>query len=263
MDPLNRDPQSGALIRLRGLYPSLKTALQKVANVILRQPEMAVYASVNEVAAASGVSEATVMRFCRILGFKGFQDFKISLAREMVTPSQFPLEEVRAEDDADTIIRKVFQASISALQDTLEVLEARAVRQAVQILLASRRILVCGVGDSGPVVDYAINRFLLNRSQYLWLPRSLPYDDRGRRIRAARGAAGHLSFGRHPGGAGGGPGGQRGRGPGDRGYQQLPLPPEPDCGPGSGHRLPGDPLSAGRNGLLLLPGRGYGLPLLP
>lgn len=161
MDPLNRDPQSGALIRLRGLYPSLKTALQKVANVILRQPEMAVYASVNEVAAASGVSEATVMRFCRILGFKGFQDFKIALAREMVTPSQYPMEEVKAEDDADTIIHKVFQASISALQDTLEVLEARAVRQAAQILLASRRILVCGVGDSGPVVDYAINRFFL------------------------------------------------------------------------------------------------------
>ena len=84
----SRDPQSGALIRLRGVYPSLKTALQKVANLILRQPEMAIYASVNEVAAAAQVSEATVMRFCRTLGFKGFQDFKIALARELVTPSQ-------------------------------------------------------------------------------------------------------------------------------------------------------------------------------
>ncbi len=90
----SRDPQSGALIRLRGVYPSLKTALQKVANLILRQPEMAIYASVNEVAAAAQVSEATVMRFCRTLGFKGFQDFKIALARELVMP---PTEDARRD----------------------------------------------------------------------------------------------------------------------------------------------------------------------
>lgn len=161
MDAGNRDPQPGALIRLRGLYPSLKSALQKVANLILQQPEMAIYASVNEVAAAAGVSEATVMRFCRTLGFKGFQDFKIALAREMVTPSQFPQEEVGAEDDPATIVRKVFQASIAALQDTLEVLNTGTVRQAAQALLQARQILILGVGDAGPVVDYAGNRFFL------------------------------------------------------------------------------------------------------
>jgi RpiR family transcriptional regulator, carbohydrate utilization regulator len=161
MDSATRDPQAGALIRLRGLYPSLKSALQKVANIILRQPEMAIYASVNEVAAAAGVSEATVMRFCRTLGFKGFQDFKIALAREMVTPSQFPQEEVRSEDDPGTILRKVFQASIAGLQDTLEVLNPNLVGQAAQALLQARRILVCGVGDSAPVVNYAGDRFFL------------------------------------------------------------------------------------------------------
>ncbi len=161
MDPPSRDPQAGALIRLRGLYPSLKSALQKVANVILRQPEMAIYASVNEVAAAAGVSEATVMRFCRTLGFKGFQDFKIALAREMVTPSQFPQEEVGIEDDPGIIIRKVVQGNIASLQDTLEVLEVEAMQRATQVFLEARRILVIGVSDSGPAVDYAVNRFFL------------------------------------------------------------------------------------------------------
>src|SRR4030042_44226 len=114
----SRDPQPGALIRLRGLYPSLKTALQKVADVILRQPEMAIYASVNEVAAACGVSEATVMRFCRILGFRGFQDFKIALARELVLPAPRFHEEVGGGGEEDTtVVRKVFQTNAVALQD--------------------------------------------------------------------------------------------------------------------------------------------------
>lgn len=157
----SRDPQSGALIRLRGLYPSLKTALQKVADVILRQPEMAIYSSVNEVAAACGVSEATVMRFCRILGFRGFQDFKISLARELVLPVPRPHEEVTDDDDPANIVHKVFQAKRAALQDTLEVMEIEGMEAACQLLLNSRQILVIGIGGSGTVVNYAGARFLL------------------------------------------------------------------------------------------------------
>ena len=154
--PTTRDPQSGALIRLRGLYPSLKAALQKVADVILQQPEMAIYASVNEVAAVSGVSEATVMRFCRTLGFKGFQDFKIALAREMVSPLQ-PLPEVAEGDAPATVVRKMFQANIAALQDTLEVLDMKAMGDAAQFLASSRQIMIIGAGTSGPIAAYAGN----------------------------------------------------------------------------------------------------------
>ncbi|MBM4301475.1 MAG: MurR/RpiR family transcriptional regulator [Deltaproteobacteria bacterium] len=161
-DSDSRDPQTGTLIRLRGLYPSLKTALRKVADVILRQPEMAIYASVNEVAAAAAVSEATVMRFCRILGFKGFQDFKIALAREMVIPSPLFYEEEDGEgEDEVAIVRKVFQTNRMALQETLEILEIEAMKEAAQLLLTARQIMVVGVGGSGPAVTYAGNRFLL------------------------------------------------------------------------------------------------------
>ena len=157
---VNRDPQGGALIRLRAVYPSLKTALQKVANLIMRQPEMAIYASVNEVAAAAQVSEATVMRFCRTLGFKGFQDFKISLARELVAPSSQRLsEEAGAEDDAPALVRRTFKANIAALQETLEVLDLGLLQEAAQYLLTCRRLAIIGVSGASPVVQYADLRF--------------------------------------------------------------------------------------------------------
>jgi RpiR family transcriptional regulator, carbohydrate utilization regulator len=156
----SHDAQAGTLIRLRGLYPSLKTALRKVADVILKQPEMAIYASVNEVAAAAAVSEATVMRFCRILGFKGFQDFKIALAREMVIPSARAHVAVSAADNT-AIIRSVFITNEAALQDTLEILEIGTMQEAAQLLLSARLIMVIGVSGSGPAVSYASNRLLL------------------------------------------------------------------------------------------------------
>jgi DNA-binding MurR/RpiR family transcriptional regulator len=154
----SQNPQGGALIRLRGLYPSLKAALQKVADAILRQPEMAIYASVNEVAAVSGVSEATVMRFCRVLGFKGFQDFKIALAREMVTAPR-ALEEVPEGDADHALVRQNFQTSIAALQDTMEVLDLKAMVEVAQLLMKARQIVLVGAGLSGPIVDYTCNRF--------------------------------------------------------------------------------------------------------
>jgi len=161
MQPLNRDPQGSSLIRLRGVYPSLKTALQKVADLVLRQPEMVIYVSVNAVAAAAGVSEATVMRFCRTLGFKGFQDFKIALARELVTSPQHTPEEVGSDDGPVAIVRQVFQRGSAALQDTLQVLDAEAAQEAAQALLQARRALIVGVGASAPIVSYAVNRFFL------------------------------------------------------------------------------------------------------
>ncbi|MDI6854588.1 MAG: MurR/RpiR family transcriptional regulator [Deltaproteobacteria bacterium] len=154
----DRDSQGGALIRLRGLYPSLKAALRKVADLILSKPEMAIYASVNEVAATAQVSEATVMRFCRTLGFRGFQDFKIALAREIVSPIQRLHEEVEEGDTPHAIVHKVFQANINALQDTMEVLNMQAMEQAGQCLLAARQILLIGVGTSGPIVTDAANK---------------------------------------------------------------------------------------------------------
>jgi DNA-binding MurR/RpiR family transcriptional regulator len=150
---------AGTLIRLRGLYPSLKAALRKVADVTLARPELAIYASVNEVAAAARVSEATVMRLCRLLGFRGFQDFKIALARELVSPLQRLHEEVAEGDDAATIIHKVFQANLAALQDTLAVLDMGAMAQAAQWLGEARRLVFIGVGTSGPIVTDAANKF--------------------------------------------------------------------------------------------------------
>jgi RpiR family carbohydrate utilization transcriptional regulator len=152
---MNRNPQGGALIRIRGVYPSLKTALQKVANLILSQPEMAIYATVNEVAAAAQVSEATVMRFCRILGCKGFQDFKIALARELVAPSLREPDAVAARDEPAALVRQVFRTNIAALEETLEVLDLKQLQQAAQELLNCRRLAVIGVSPSGLVVPYA------------------------------------------------------------------------------------------------------------
>ena len=67
-----RDGQlQGVLTRLRGALPTQSQSGQRVAGYILDHPQDVIHASVSEVASASEVSEATVVRLCQRVGYSG------------------------------------------------------------------------------------------------------------------------------------------------------------------------------------------------
>lgn len=150
----------GCLGRLRGIVPSLHSAEGKVAEYVLNNAEILLNQSVNEVAMGSGASEATVIRFCRTMGYRGFQDLKINLARDLVSPTHRSIhEDVSEKDDPATIVRKVFTANIETLQYTMEVLKGEAIDKAVRLIDQANRLLIIGVGTSTPMLLDAYNKF--------------------------------------------------------------------------------------------------------
>lgn len=52
------------------------------------EPDELVYMSITELASRLNVAEATVVRFCKKLGYNGFQDFKLSLSKELGTSAR-------------------------------------------------------------------------------------------------------------------------------------------------------------------------------
>ena len=149
----------GLLVRLRGIRPSLKNAERLVADLFLKHPDKVLGYTVAEAAAHAHVSEATVIRFCRTLGFEGYQDIKFQIARELVVPSRsFTGEEVVEGDSSGEVMQKVFAFNVQTLQETLEVLDAAALEQASDLLDKADKILVIGVGTSGANVHDAYNK---------------------------------------------------------------------------------------------------------
>jgi len=73
------------LTRLNAALPELSKSEIKVANAILTDPEAATRSSIAVLAAAAGVSEPSVNRFCKRFGASGFPDFKLQLARSLVS----------------------------------------------------------------------------------------------------------------------------------------------------------------------------------
>ncbi|WP_440111330.1 MurR/RpiR family transcriptional regulator [Paenibacillus sp. QZ-Y1] len=142
--------------RINTYYPSMTKAEQKVARCVLEHPDNLIYLSVTELADVAGTGETTVMRFCRKIGFKGYQDFKLVLAQGLPKRQNQPDSENGERDIAD----QFYASMVGVLQSTLGMLDYEQLKQAVQCLDQARHVQFFGVGSSGITALDAKNRFL-------------------------------------------------------------------------------------------------------
>ena len=150
----------GSVLRvLRAKSDDLRAAERRVAEYVLAAPDKVIYQSISEVAENAGISEPTVIRFCRALGLKGYHDLKIRLAQDLVPEEKNIHEDVGPGDDAATLCRKVLNANALAIQDSLETLEPAQVERAVRLLARASRIEFIGFGGSAPVAMDAYHKF--------------------------------------------------------------------------------------------------------
>lgn len=159
----------GCFIRIQGTYSSLRTAEQRVADFILKHPEELIYLTVTELAERTQTSESTVVRLCQKIGYKGYQEFKIMLARDLVGPTETVYEEIDPSDSLEALKTKIFQANAQALKDTIEVLSGDELGKAVQSLARARRVEVYGIGGSAPLALDAYHKFMKLGISAVWL----------------------------------------------------------------------------------------------
>lgn len=128
--------------------------------MILGSPTDIIHMTITEVAERAGASEGSVIGLCKQLGASGFQQLKIVLAQELVQPVQFIHEDLEEADDVPTVIGKIFSSDIQTLRDTQSVLDAGALRRAVEIIKKAERVELYGVGSAAPIVEDAHYRML-------------------------------------------------------------------------------------------------------
>lgn len=148
----NTNP-SALVLRIENTIPNLSKSEQSVAKYIVANPEKVIYQSVAALAENCGVSDPTVVRTCRKLGFSGYQSLKLAMAAAIVSPNEVVHEAVHVEDDIRTVADKVFQSAVYTLQFTKDTLDFDQLEQAVNALLHARRIIILGQGASGPIAN--------------------------------------------------------------------------------------------------------------
>lgn len=147
--------------RIRTYYPSLTRSESKVASCVLERSHDLIYLSVTELAEFAGTGETTVMRFCRKIGFKGYQDFKLALAQDQTVRRPYELQHQEGLPDQEPdMIQTVYEAMVNILNSSVGLLDREQLELAVDVLDQAGYIQFFGVGSSGITALEAKNRLL-------------------------------------------------------------------------------------------------------
>lgn len=179
----------GVQARLRSASQTLTEAEGRVAQFFELHPEEAIHLSVQALAQRIQVSEATIVRCCRSLGYQGLRDLKLALAAESMTPLHQIHEDILPDDSVGVVARKVLQSDIQAIADTLAVLDEQLLERAVEALVNATRIEFYGIGPSLPVALDAYYRFLR-----IGLPVTVTHDAVMQAVSAANLPPGSVAF---------------------------------------------------------------------
>jgi RpiR family carbohydrate utilization transcriptional regulator len=143
---------------IRTRYDSLSRSEKKVALAVLQQPESAIIENITALAKKAEVSEPTVVRFCRAIGFDGWHAFKMKLAQGLALAPGAD-EAPQPDDLAAALVNKICSRSINTLLDLRNSLDADAIERALQVLAKAQRIEFYGQGTSGIVAIDAQHKF--------------------------------------------------------------------------------------------------------
>ena len=133
---------------IRERFDNLTKSEKKIADYVLENYMRVVDYNIAELSEYTQTSDASIIRFCRTFGCKGYQDFKMRLAREVVPTYKQYNPNLEEGDTVDTICHKVFSASISALQETQQMLNGESLLLAAQRLYEAERIVIACSGNS-------------------------------------------------------------------------------------------------------------------
>ena len=136
------------MLRIKSAAEMFKPAERCVAEFVLANAEQVMHMSVSEAARDIEVGESTVIRFCRALGYKGYQEFKLRLAQDLVEPVEFIHANISFADSTADLAQKVFQTNIKAVADTMKALDPEMVEIAAKALAEAGRVDIYGVGYS-------------------------------------------------------------------------------------------------------------------
>lgn len=143
---------------IRTQYDSLSKSEKKVALAVLEQPELAITENITALAKKAEVSEPTVVRFCRAIGFDGWHAFKMKLAQGLALSTGVD-ESPAPEDLAADLVNKICSRSINTLLDLRNSLDANAIEHALLVLSRASRIEFYGQGTSGIIAADAQHKF--------------------------------------------------------------------------------------------------------
>jgi len=137
--------------RVQQLRHELSPAEQRVARLVVDHPRKVLSEPIAEIARLADVSQPTVIRFCRSLGFQGLAEFKLKFAGSLTGTIPVRHSQVRVTDSTHDLSAKVIDNTVSAILKFRDALDVHAIDRAIELLRRARRVEFYAMGNSRAV----------------------------------------------------------------------------------------------------------------
>ena len=148
------------LVQIKEAQKSYTSTEKIIAEYILEHTHEILNDSAQQLGEKSQTSAAAVIRFSKKLGYKGFSDLKISLARSSQNEEEDIDTVLEETDDLTTLIHKACQLNISTVQKTYQMINEVQLQKAIEYMINAKTIYLFGVGSSA-IVAYDFSQKLL------------------------------------------------------------------------------------------------------
>lgn len=163
-------PQQDALDILSGKYNSLTPSARKIADYVFAHKVDTQYMSITSLGEECGVSDATISRFCRALGYAGYNDFKLALAKTtgaLSSDGEVGLySKIEPEDSITAMAKKLYATDVAAITQTLALVDESKVSRTVAAMHNAPRVYCFGQGGSLVIAMEAWARFITVAPQF-------------------------------------------------------------------------------------------------
>ncbi|AMV60671.1 Sialic acid utilization regulator, RpiR family [Pediococcus damnosus] len=138
-------------IKLR--YDDLTKSEKKVADYVIGAGDKLINQTLTDVKKATGVGDATIVRFCQKLNYQGFSDLKIAIAK-------VAYKQDTAKESPDSYVDLVSNRLMDAIRSTSALVNVKDLNRGIELIHNAQRIFIFGVGSSGVTAMDMASRFL-------------------------------------------------------------------------------------------------------
>lgn len=164
-----RSGDSALMDRIQQIQQELTPAERRVATLVLENPRTVLNEAIAEIARLADVSQPTVIRFCRSLGFTGLADFKLKFASSLTGTIPVRHSQVRRSDSTHDLSAKVIDNTVSAILNFRDQLEVHAIDQAIALLRKAKKVEFYAMGNARAVAldgQHKFFRFRIPTASY-------------------------------------------------------------------------------------------------
>jgi RpiR family carbohydrate utilization transcriptional regulator len=154
--PLAAAATPACLLKLRAVLPSLPVHHARIAHFAMFSPAVFLELDAREIGYQCGTSEATVVRFCQRMGYRGLSEMKKVLSLELAAK----LVPSRPVANRQTISERVFLDCGVALQDTISCVNRATMDRVASAVAQSEFLYLFGAGGSAHIAQQAALNFL-------------------------------------------------------------------------------------------------------